>query len=222
MWFSLVRPSRGGGPWLLTIVGGVRDALLDGRLGRGEIVRPRRQWAWVPGPSTSPLEGALVALRCTRRLLRRLRTDVPKEVPDAGNALGHWYATLLTFNRTAYVIAISERSLLSLVLLGAPFGTLVARFPAALAELLHALGVPGSQITTELNATSPLVIAATANRRVLGCLNQYAFELSIHLTDEPHTCLVRRELWLSENISSAIQYSAPREVAMDLLAGRTQ
>ena len=164
----------------------------------------------------------MVALRCTQRLLRRLRTDVPKGVPDAGNALGHWYATLLTFNRTAYVIAISERSLLSLVLPGAPFNTLVARFPAALAELLHALGVPASQITTELNATSPLVIAATANRRVLGCLNQYAFELSIHFSQEPHASLLERELWLSENISSAIRYSAPREVALELLAERSR
>jgi hypothetical protein len=159
-------------------------------------VRPRRHGAWVPGPSTSPLEGALVALRCTQRLLRRLRTDLAGAVPVAGNALGHWYATVLTFNRTAYVISVSERSLLSVVLPGAPFSTLVTRFPAALAELLRALGVPASQVATEVAATSPLVVAATASRRVLGCLNQYAFELSIHLSDEPHSGLLRRELWL--------------------------
>jgi hypothetical protein len=189
------------------------------RLGRREIVRPRRHQAWVPGPSTSPLEGALVALRCTRRLLQRLRTDLAAPVPVARNSLGHWYATVLTFNRTAYVIALSERSLLSVVLPGAPFNTLVARFPAALTELLRALGIPASQVTTEVAATSPLVVAATASRRVLGCLNQYAFELSIHMADEPHSGLLRRELWLSENISSAIHYSAPREVAQELLSG---
>jgi len=162
----------------------------------------------------------LVALRCTQRLLRRLRTEFAAEVPEAGNALGHWYANVLTFNRTAYVIALSERSLLSVVLPGAPFSTLAARFPAALSQLLHALGVSESQVTTEVAATSPLVIAATANRRVLGCLNQFAFELSIHFSDEPHTGLLERELWLSENISSAIRYSVPREVALELLATR--
>jgi hypothetical protein len=41
----------------LTIVGGVRDAPAAWRLGRWEIVRPRRHRAWVPGPSTSPLDG---------------------------------------------------------------------------------------------------------------------------------------------------------------------
>jgi hypothetical protein len=183
-------------------------------------VRPRRQWpALLCGPSTSPLEGALVALRCTQRLLKRLRTDLASPVPVARNALGHWYATVLTFNRTAYVIAVSERSLLSVVLPGAPFSTLVARFPAALAELLRALGVPAGRVATEVAAISPLVVATTASRRVLGCLNQYAFELSIHLSDEPHSSLLRRELWLSENISSAIHYSAPREVAQELLSG---
>jgi len=45
--------------WHLTIVGGVREALLAWRLGHCEIVRPRRLGAWVPGPSTSPLEDGL-------------------------------------------------------------------------------------------------------------------------------------------------------------------
>jgi hypothetical protein len=174
------------------------------------------------GPSTSPLEAALVALRCTQRLLRRLRAEVVAEVPEAGNALGHWYANLLTHKRTPYVIALSERSLLSVVLPGAPFNTLVARFPQALAQLLHALDVPESQVTTEVAATAPLVIASTANRRVLGCLNQYAFELSVHFSDEPYSSLLEREVWLSGNISSTIRYSEPRELALGLLAGGQQ
>jgi hypothetical protein len=45
----------------LTIVGGVREALLGCRLGRWEIVRPRRPRPWSSGPSTSPL-GAMVEL----------------------------------------------------------------------------------------------------------------------------------------------------------------
>jgi len=135
-----------------------------------------------------------------------------------GKRSGHWYANVLTFKRAPYVLALSERSLLSVVLPGAPFHTLPARFPAALAQLLHALDVPESQVTTEVAATSPVVIASTANRRVLGCLNQFAFELSMHFSDEPHTGLLERELWLSENISSTIRYRVPREVALELLA----
>jgi len=46
----------------LTIVGGVRDALAAWRLGRREIVRPRRHRALLRGPSTSPLCGRPLAL----------------------------------------------------------------------------------------------------------------------------------------------------------------
>jgi hypothetical protein len=163
----------------------------------------------------------LVALRCTQRLLRRLRAGVVADAPgEAGNALGHWYANVVTLNRTPLVLAVSERSLLSVVLPGAPFNSLVTRFPQALAQLLRSLAVPETQVMREMASMSPLAIAATANRRILGCLNQFAFELSVHFSDDPRCTLLQRELWLSENISSAIRYSVPRELALELLATR--
>jgi hypothetical protein len=161
----------------------------------------------------------LVALRCTQRLLRRLRVDRAPEAPgEATNALGHWYANVLTFNRTPIVLALSERSLLSVILPGAPFSSLTTRFPPALAELLHALAVPADQVAAEVALMSSLTIAATASRRVVGCLTQYAFELSVHFEDMPHASLMDRQLWLSENISSTIRYSVPHELARELLA----
>jgi hypothetical protein len=46
----------------LTIAGGVREALLGCRLGREEIVRPRRQWpALLRGPSALPLAVGIVS-----------------------------------------------------------------------------------------------------------------------------------------------------------------
>jgi hypothetical protein len=134
--------------------------------------------------------------------------------------LGHWYANVVAINRSAFVLAISERSLLSVVLPGAPFGSLAIRFPEALGQLLRSLAAPETQVLRELSLTFPITIAATANRQVLGCLNQYAFELSVHCEDNPRATLLERELWLSENISSAIRYNAPRELALDLLAAR--
>ena len=163
----------------------------------------------------------MVALRCTQRLLRRLHVANPEEVSEgARNALGHWYANVLTINRAPLVLAISERSLLSVVLPGAPFSSLTTRFPSALAQLLYALGVPQEEVAAEIASTSPLTVAATASRQLLGCLNQYAFELSMYFSDEPDASLMDRQLWLSENISSAIRYSVPHELARELLAAR--
>jgi hypothetical protein len=163
----------------------------------------------------------MVALRCTRRLLSRLHVTVPQQSPgEARNALGHWYANVLVISRTPLVLAISERSLLSVVLPGAPFNSLLTRFPPALAELLKALGVPNKEVAEEVDSMSPLLVAATASRQLLGCLNQFAFELSVHFDDEPQASLLDRQLWLSENISSAIRYSVHNELARELLSAR--
>ena len=116
----------------------------------------------------------------------------------------------MSINNSLLVHAISERSLLSVVLPGAPFNTLAARFPHALAELLAALAVPLKDVARELTAMSPLAIAATANRQLLGCLNQYMFELEVDFEYNPQRSLLERELWLSQNISSTIRYAEPR------------
>ena len=163
----------------------------------------------------------MVALRCTQQLLRRLHVDVGSAARDnAGNALGHWYAKIVTLNRVPFVLAVSERSLLSVVLPGAPFNTLANRFPQALGQLLTSLGVSEDHVTAEVTLMSPLTITPTANRQIVGCLNQFAFELSVHFSYEPHATLLDHELWLSDNISSAIRYSVPRDLAIELLATR--
>ena len=180
-------------------------------------------WCWRIDPRSTLAvvtegEVGLVALRCTKRLLRRLRIEVTDSVGHPGNALGHWYANVVTINRALFVLAISERSLLSVVVPGAPFNTLPVRVPQALAELLRNLSVPEREVARELTAMSPLTVAATASRKVLGCLNQYAFELEVDFHYNPGRTLLERELWLSENISSAIRYSHPRDLAIELLA----
>jgi hypothetical protein len=153
-------------------------------------------------------------------LLHRLGADAHPTVGPPGNALGHWYANLVTVNKRPHVLALSERSLLSVVLPAAPFATLLTRFPAALEDLLLALSVPAKQISWELEATVPLVVAKTASRKVLGCLNQFVFALEVDVSyNQTHT-LRQRELWLSQYVSSTIGFNHPRDLALELLATR--
>jgi hypothetical protein len=146
-----------------------------------------------------------------------MRATPVETVPAATNALGHWYATLVTHRRVNLVHAISERSLLSVVLPASPFNSLTERFPFALAELLRALGAPDEQVSAEIAATVPMSVAATANRKVLGCLNQYVFELECFREEEPDANILDCELWLAENTSSAIKYRHPSALALELL-----
>ena len=68
------------------------------------------------------------ALRCTARLRRRLRLG---ELADPGvgeAALGDWYAHLLTIERQPLVIAVSETTLLAVVLPARDLKNLPAHF----------------------------------------------------------------------------------------------
>src|SRR5437588_11810886 len=61
-------------PAPLTIVGGVREALAVGRRGRRKRLCARvASPAWVPGPSTSPLEDAARILRKGEIRIRRAK-----------------------------------------------------------------------------------------------------------------------------------------------------
>ena len=160
------------------------------------------------------------ALRCTQRLLRRMRHPVVEPVTPPENALGHWYANILTIRRTPLVLAVSEHSLLSVIVPGAPFNTLPDRVIQAVGELLPRLGIRGDLITREIDAMTPLQVAPTASRQVLGCLNRFAFDLELNFEYHPERSLMERQIWMAEEISTVTGYRLAREVAADLLTAK--
>ncbi len=70
----------------------------------------------------------MLALRCTKRLLDKLPPSLGSASVQAPGALGHWYANLLQIHSKPHVLALSERSLLCVVLPAAPYANLLARF----------------------------------------------------------------------------------------------
>jgi hypothetical protein len=165
----------------------------------------------------------MVALRCTQKLLQRLKVREPSNPGEAKNALGHWYANILILNRRNYVLAMSERSCLCVLMPAAPYSTLVPRFTIALFELLLNLKVETRQIDKEMAAMESLSIARTANRRLLATLNQFAYGLDADFYYNPERTLLERELWLAGYITTLTGYRDPGEVAVGLLsAGRMQ
>jgi hypothetical protein len=58
----------------------------------------------------------------------------------------------------------------------------------------------------------------TANRSVLGCLNEAMFALSLEFENPRFSSIPELEDYFSENIYSATQYQPPRELAVELLA----
>jgi hypothetical protein len=78
----------------------------------------------------------MVTLRCTRRLLTRLKATPSSAAPASTARLGGWYADLVPA-RSPLVLAINERTLASVVVPLAPAKTVVERWVDSTGLLLH-------------------------------------------------------------------------------------
>ena len=113
-------------------------------------------------------------LYCTKKLLDRINPLVQSPGPSTTH-LGDWYATVL-FWKPQLALLVNERTLLPVLMPLAPASTLAQRFPEALSKVLNALGTDESKIKAELSEMTEKVFAKTANRSVLGVMNQFAYQ----------------------------------------------
>lgn len=115
----------------------------------------------------------MFTLHCTKKLLERVRPEI--EAPcNATTRLGNWYATAL-FWKPQMALLVNERTLLPILMPLAPAATLAKRFPAALKEVLQGLDLPAEFIQAEVEGMGEVVYAKTANRSVVGMMNEFAF-----------------------------------------------
>jgi hypothetical protein len=137
------------------------------------------------GRHAARIVDGMYTLHCTRKLLDRLKTTPAPVAPEPTTRLGNWYATALFWKPQA-VLAVNERTLLPVLLPLAPATTITARLPDAIATMLEAIGIPDQLITDELTAMHDgITIAKTANRSVLGIINEFTF-LAEHHTANGH------------------------------------
>ena len=81
------------------------------------------------------------------------------------------------------MLATSERSLLTVLLPARQLReSIEIRLQAAVAELLTALQLPAQIVSRELAAVQPISFAAASNRRVIGSMNEYVWQLGSYLT----------------------------------------
>jgi hypothetical protein len=117
----------------------------------------------------------MVVLRCTHKLLARLkRPDVPAGVGST-TRLGDWYGNILRIGRRQHLIFISERSRLPVVIPIREVKRLETVFPDAVCDVLAAVGVAADDIADERSRMSEIAFGRTRNRSVLGTLNDFAF-----------------------------------------------
>ena len=89
----------------------------------------------------------MVTVRCTQKLLRRLRETKDTSAPTT--VLGDWYANILFSKPQQLVLCVSERSLLPVVVLAKEFESLGVRLSVAVREVLLKLGVAPALVNEE-------------------------------------------------------------------------
>jgi hypothetical protein len=158
-----------------------------------------------------------MTLRCTRKLLGTLHVPAARALTQPTTVLGDWYANVYDTRPHPIVLCMSERSLLTVLV---PFGdlnSLASKFRLAVLNLLTRLEVPADVIRVEREAMSEIAFGPTANRRVLGCLNEAAFAVSTEFDSMHERWLGDHEMYLSRFIYSTTQYRPPHELAQELL-----
>lgn len=160
----------------------------------------------------------MFVFRCTQKLLDRLKVTPEPQPAPSDTALGDWYANLVRVGRVQVVLAVSERSLLPVVLPARDGRSLMLRLGEALEPVLSAVGVPAEDVIAERGAMERGVWGKTANRRVLGSLNDLAFQLQTAMQDFPDRTLLAHSLWLAQTPLKVIDYGAPDQATLAAFA----
>jgi hypothetical protein len=158
----------------------------------------------------------MFTLRCTAKLLRRLGPPTEGSAAPPTNRLGDWYATLVHAPRAQLVLMVSERSLLPVVVPAREASTLLERAPPALADVLLHLGVRPTVIEHEMAAMAGASIGRTANRRVLGSMNDFLGMMRSH--PWPPSSLTALSLELAAAPCGPIGMMSPDDLTRELMA----
>jgi len=98
--------------------------------------------------------------------------------------LGDWYANDFVVDRSRFVIAVSERSLLPVVVSAAPIKTLVPRTLDAIEDVLRDLGITEPNIAAERRAMESPHVGVTRSRQVIGSMNDFINLLDAYVRKE--------------------------------------
>jgi hypothetical protein len=111
------------------------------------------------------------SIRATRKLLTAMRAAPLRPPPAPTTVLGDWYVNVTNDN---LVLSVSEKTLLPVVLPCEALSALASELPRALALVLDALGIERAAIERERFEMARSAVSTTANRRVVGFLNEFA------------------------------------------------
>jgi len=137
---------------------------------------------------------------------------------DSTTSLGDWYAIDIVLNRKQFIMCVSSRSRLAVILEAAPYATFTERLSDAVTELLREIGVTETNIQNERIHMDQFFLAKTINKSILGTMNDYRYQLEVVVYSERLDLIDpgKLSLYLSNTISLALPEGYPRDAALRL------
>lgn len=157
----------------------------------------------------------MYSLHCTKKLLDRIKPSIATSLPPPTTALGNWYATAL-FWKPQLALLVNERTLLPILMPLAPALTLAARFPVELAVLLSMHGTNKAVIESEVAEMGDVALAKTANRSVVGTMNEFSFLAEGYREYLETSDLLTLSMRLADTPCSPIKYNSPARLLKEL------
>ena len=158
----------------------------------------------------------MVVLRCTQRLLHRLKHFDGELSAPSDTRLGDWYGNLIRIGRRHALLFISEHSRLPVLLPVRQADRLASTFPAAVCQMLAAVGVPPVAIERERALMSPLLFDRTRSRSLIGSLTDFTFMTSARFITHSDQALESIALELAETPVTPLKYKHPSAVTRRL------
>jgi len=159
----------------------------------------------------------MYSLHCTKKLLDRIKPSIETSPPPPTTALGNWYATAL-FWKPQLALVVNEGTLLPVLMPLAPSSTLSARFPGELAVALARHGISQAAIDREMAAMTEVAFVKTANRSVLGVMNEFSFLAEGYRDYLETSDLLTLSMRLADTPCSPIKYNSPARQIKEIFA----
>jgi hypothetical protein len=158
----------------------------------------------------------MVVLRCTQRLLLRLKQFDDEPPVRSTTRLGDWYGNILRMGRRHALILISERSRLPVLIPIREANRLAAAFPDAVCQMLGAVGVPAAHVELERTQMLEISYGRTKSRSLVGTLNDMSFGARVHFITARHDSLEDIALRLAETPILPLDGACPIDLTRGL------
>ena len=164
-------------------------------------------------------------IHCTQKLLKELDVPIidPDKTPSDSQGLGNWYANLIKIDRKKCLLFTNEKTLYSFLIPHIKKATLkniVNEFMITLNFNLQYEGFSLEVISKVMEDYEKIGFAKTASRKVLGSMNELAFQYEVLIMGKEglgNVKILELNHTINRTIMGAIKYKYPIEALKKVL-----